>query len=107
MSNESFRPVGNSVLAAASSSTAGTPTALTPGGMPSCYVANPSTSSLYIAFGSSTIQAAVPTTAIPTVGLCLLSAQARVFNAGPDSFYISAVTSAGSASAFATPGVGQ
>lgn len=108
MSNESFRIAGNSVLVAASSSTGQSATQLSSGGgSPTCYVANPSTSPVYIAFGSSSIAAGVPTTSTPSLGLCLPVGVARPFNAGPDTFWLSAVTSAGSALIYATAGTGQ
>ena len=71
------------------------------------YVSNPSTSAVYLAFGTSSVAAGVPTTGTPCPGLCLPSAQAQVFNYGPNANWLSAVTSAGSASIFVTPGAGQ
>lgn len=110
MSNESFRAAGLSVLVAASSSTSAAPTQVVlNNGLPTVYVANPSTVPVYIAFGTSSVTAGCPTTAVPCAGLCLPSGQGQAFNAGPAvlTSWLSAVTSAGSASIFATAGTGQ
>jgi len=105
-----FQPLGNTRLVAASSSTAGTPTQVCPGGEQGLFVSNPSTVSIYLALGSSSVQAAMPTTSVPAAGLCLPSGQHRTLRVpGSNYGWLSAVTSAGSAAPglFATPGVGQ
>ena len=109
MSNESFRPQGNSVLIAATSSTASSPTQISTGWCVATYFANPSTSPVYIAYGSSSVQAGVPTTAVPCVGMCFPSGTGGLINTGPSNTFnwLSVVTSAGSASVFATPGSGK
>lgn len=98
-----FQPSGNTALIAASSSTASTPTQVSTGSQAGMYVANPSTIPVYLAFGSSLVQAACPTTAVPCPGLCLAVGDARPF-ATPPAGWLSAATSAGSALVFATPG---
>jgi hypothetical protein len=108
--DSAFRPTGLTKLVIASSSTAGTATQWSTGGMPSCYVANGSTSTLYLAWGTSNVQAAQPTTGTPALGLALLSTASRCFQLGPNpdvQGWISAVTSGGSgANLFITPGIG-
>lgn len=108
MSNESFRPTGNTLLCSVTTSTSLGPTQVNPGNMPAIYVANPSTNSIFIGFSSS----AAPTASVPTtsgaIGLCIPAGQGQVFNAGPTlNCWLSAVTSAGTASVYATAGTGQ
>lgn len=103
MSFLSFQPNGNSALIAATSSTASVATQVCTGSQQGMYVANNSTVQAYLAFGSSSVQAACPTTAVPAPGLCLLAGASRAF-ATPPAGWLSAATSAGSASIFATPG---
>lgn len=77
--------------------------------MATAYVANGSTAAVYLAFGSSTVQAAQATTALPSVGLQLPSSASRCFSVGPNpsnAGWVSAVTSAGAALVFVTPGIG-
>lgn len=93
----------NSALIAASSSTASAPTQVSTGGQQGMYLANPSTVPVYAAFGSSLIQAGCPTTAVPCPGVCVLPGQSVPFTVPPQG-WLSAVTSAGNASLFATPG---
>lgn len=105
MGQTAFLPMGNTVLIAATSSTASTPTQVSTGHQQGMYVVNASTAGLpvYIAFGSSSVQAACPTTAVPCVGLCLQPGQGQPF-VTPPAGWLSAATSGGSASVFATPG---
>jgi len=109
MSQDSaFRPSGNTVLVAATSSTASIATNWSTGNMSQCWVSNQSTLAVWLAWGSSTIQAGIPTTALPCQGLALPSTVSRCFTLGPNNnaAWISAVTSAGSASIYVTPGIG-
>ncbi len=108
MSDNSFRPAGNTILIAVTSSTATTATACSTGNMVALYVSNPSTSQVFIAFGSSSVQAGNPTTA-GVVGMSWPSAFAQVVNVGPSpaQAWLSACTSAGSASIYVTAGTGQ
>ncbi len=105
MSNESFRPAGNTVLVSVSSSTATTATQMAG---PVLYLSNPSSIQVFVAFGTSSIQAGNPTTA-GAPGLSVPSAFAEAFNIGPSSSmcWVSACTSAGSASIYLTAGTGQ
>jgi len=92
-----------SALVAASSSTASTPTQVSTGSQQGMYIANPSTIPVYVAAGSSSIQAACPTTAVPCVGMCVLPGQGMYATVPPQG-WLSAATSAGAASVMATPG---
>lgn len=107
MSNESFRAQGATQLILTSSSTGQVAQQIGAGNTVAALLSNPSTSPVYLAFGSSAIAAAVPTTAVPAPGMCLPAGRERVFNTGPQGNWCSAVTSAGSAPVFATPGSGQ
>ena len=69
-------------------------------------VSNPSTQAIYFAEGSSSVQAAFPTTGIPAMGACVPAGRERVFTTRPQG-WLSAATSAGSVPFFATPGSGQ
>ena len=101
-----FQPSNaNTQLIAATSSTASVATQVCAGSQQGMAVANPSTLPVYLAFGSSSVQAAVPTTAVRAPGLCLPAGNHRAF-ATPPAGWLSAVTSAGSANIFATPGFG-
>lgn len=110
MSQDSaFRPSGPTVCVATTVSTATAPTQWSTGGMATCYVSNPNSVPVYLNFGSSTIQAAIPTTATPFNGLCLPSSGYRCFTVGPStsqSAWVTGVTSAGQANVFVTPGIG-
>ena len=111
MSQDSaFRPAGPTVLVNASSSTAGTATQWSTGNMDQVYICNGSTRAIYLAFGSSTVQAAVPTSAVPSYGVAMPSSSSRCFTFGPsisNAGWISVVTSLdSSASVFITPGKG-
>jgi hypothetical protein len=106
MSFTAFQPSGNTCLVAATSSTASTPTQVSTGSQQGMYVVNGSTATLmvYLAFGqTSAVQAACPTTAVPCSGLAL-PAQMAVKVHTPPGGWLSAATSAGAASVFATPG---
>jgi hypothetical protein len=103
MSITAFQPAGNTCLVAASSSTASTPTQVSTGSQQGMMISNPSTSPVYVAAGSSSVQAACPTTAVPCVGLCVPSGQMRPLNT-PPAGWLSAATSGGAANVFATPG---
>jgi hypothetical protein len=104
MSITAFQPMGTTKLISVSSSTAGAEvTQICTGSQQGMHIANPSTIAVYVAAGSSSIQAACPTTAVPFAGLCIPSGQERVLTTPPFG-WLSAVTSAGSAQVFATPG---
>ena len=93
----------NSVLVAASTAAGVAATQVCTGSQQGMYIANPSTVPVYIAAGSSSISASVPTTAVPAPGACLPAGTAKDF-ATPPAGWLSACTSAGSAIVFATPG---
>ena len=110
--DSAFRPAGNTVLVAATSSTGIAPTNWSTGNMPNAFVTNASSVSAWIAFGSSAASgfASIPTTSTPSLGIQIPSSSYRCFTFGPNTAncgWISAVTSAGaSASIFVTPGIG-
>ena len=109
MSLTPFQIANTTKLVAASSSTSAGGTQVSTGNEQGLYLANPSTVPIYVALGSSSVQAAVPTTATPSMGLCLPAGQQRALS-NPGSYgWLSAVTSAGAAvpGLYATPGVGQ
>lgn len=110
MNFDAFYPQGNTVLVAASSSTAVAATQISTGSVAGVFLSNPCTIPLYVGIGSSSVAAGQPTTAAPCPGLCLppgtdrpLSIPTAITNC-----WISAVTSAGTAAPglFATPGMG-
>jgi hypothetical protein len=110
MSNASFNPSGNTVLCSLTTSTALGPTQWSTGNMAAAYVSNNSTNAVYLAFQSS----GAPTASVPTtggaVGVCLLAGQSRVFTLGPNianKGWLSACTSAATASVYVTAGTGQ
>lgn len=108
--DSAFRPAGNTVLVVATSSTGQLPTQWSAGNQAGCYIANGSTTMVYVAFGSSVVAASQPTTAAPCLGLAMPSSTARAFTFGPNtanSGWVSVVTSAGSSAfVFITPGFG-
>jgi hypothetical protein len=106
-----FQPSGLTKLVAASSSTSVAATQVCTGSEQGMYLTNPCTVPLYVAQGSSTVQAAQPTTGIPATGFCLPAGASRVISvpgSAPATGWLSAVTSAGTAAPglFATPGLG-
>lgn len=105
----SFQIANNTKLVAASSSTGVAATQVCTGNEQGMFVSNPSTVAVYLAFGSSTVAAAMPTTAAPALGACLPPSAARSFDTPGIYGWLSAVTSAGAAAPgiFATPGYGQ
>jgi hypothetical protein len=109
MSQDSaFRPSGNTVLVVATSSTGQLPTQWNTGNMSACWVSNQSTLAVWLAWGSSTAAAVIPTTGTPSQGLALPSTLSRCFSLGPNNAlaWISAVTTGGSANIYVTPGIG-
>jgi hypothetical protein len=104
---ESFQIQGNTVLVAASSSTASAATQVSTGGQQAAWLVNPTTSPVFVSVGvTSAIQAAVPTTSVPAPGLCITNVTPKVITI-PPTCWLSAATSAGAASLFVTPGFGN
>ena len=109
---ESFQIQGNTVLVAASSSTASIPTQVSTGGQQAAWLVNTTTSPIYVSVGISSapggvaLQAAVPTTGVPTSGLCITNVTPKVITI-PPTCWLSAATSAGAASLLVTPGFGN
>lgn len=108
---QAFQPQGNTVLVAASSSTASTATQWsTNNGIFGVRCVSGSTIPVYCAFGSSLVQAAAPTTTLPCVGTPIMPNQpTAIFSitSNPTYSWVSAATTAGSALLFVTPGFGQ
>lgn len=98
-----FLPMGPTALIVATSSTASSPIQVSTGGQQGMLLTNMSTIPIYVAYGSSSVQAACPTTGVPCLGLCLPVSAAPLRLSTPAG-WLSAATSAGSASLFATPG---
>jgi len=105
----SFQIANPSKLVAASSSTGLQATQVCTGNEQGMFVSNPSTVAIYLAIGSSNVQAAMPTTGAPAYGACLPPSAARSFDTPGSLGWLSAVTSAGAAApgVIATPGYGQ
>lgn len=105
-----FFPQGLTKLVAASSSTSVAATQVSTENGAGMLLSNPSTVAVYVAIGSSAVQAAQPTTAAPAEGLCLPNGTMRwvSIKSSSDFGWVSAVTSAGTAAPglFATPGQG-
>lgn len=107
MNQGAFYPKGNTVLTAASSSTSSTvATQITTANAPAAHLSNGSTIPIYVAFGSSSVQAACPTTAVPATGLALQAGAQLVvcIAASTANNWCQAATSAGAALLFVTPG---
>lgn len=106
-----FMPQGNTYLVAASSSTSVAATQWsTVNGKMGLYLSNPSSVTIYCAFGSSSVQASMPSTSTPSAGFAIRSASDRSLNltSNPTNSWLSAVTSAGTATPglLITPGFG-
>lgn len=105
-----FRPAGNTILVVASSSTGVAATqwssTLTAANMTVAWTANTGAVPVYLAFGSSSVAAAIPTTS-GNPGLTFPSSYAKALSVGPGlNAWVSAVTSAGTANVYLTPGDG-
>jgi len=105
----SFQIANATKLVAASSSTSVQATQVCTGQEQGMFVSNPSTVAIYLAVGSSTVNAAMPTTSVPAFGACLPPSGYRSFDTPGSNGWLSAVTSAGAAApgVLATPGYGQ
>jgi hypothetical protein len=106
--DSAFRPAGNTVLVIATTSTSAQATQWSTGNMSGCWVSNQSTLAVWLAWGSSTINASIPTTAAPSQGLALPSTLSRCFTIGPNNnaAWVSAVTTGATANIYVTPGIG-
>ena len=103
--NFAFLPQGATKLLSVSTSTAIDATQVCTGGQQGMYIANPSTNAVYLAFGSSSVGASLPSTGTASAGLCLPNGAAGTFRT-PPAGWLSAVTSAGTATVYATAGEG-
>lgn len=101
-----FQPQGNTALVSVTTSTAIAATQVCTGNQQGMYLANMSTNAIYLAMGSSSIGASLPSTTTPSAGTCLPAGGYRAFTC-PPAGWLSAVTSAGTATLYATPGFGQ
>lgn len=104
-----FQIANTTKLVAASSSTGLAATQVCTGQEQGMFVSNPSTVAIYLAIGSSSVAAGLPSTGTPALGACLPPSAARAFDTPGSNGWLSAVTSAGAAAPgiFATPGYGQ
>ena len=102
---QAFAITGNTVLVVATSSTA-TPTLVSNGNGYCARVVNGSTIDTYLAFGNSSTVAATLASTSGGLGVYLPGANNHFedFFAIPPVCYLSAVTSAGSANLYVTPG---
>jgi hypothetical protein len=99
---------GPTVLVLASSSTASTATQVSTGFLQAgVFVTNGSSVNIYVTFGTSTVQAAQPTTTLGCAGACFPPSAVRMLDIGPSptGSWCSAATSAGSATLYVTPAV--
>lgn len=60
---------------------------------------------VFVAFGSSGVVAALPTTAVPGTGIPMQPNSVETFNFAPNT-WLSAITTSGTAQLYATPGFG-
>lgn len=106
MAFTAFQPQGTTKLVAASSSTASTPTQVSTGNHQGMQVVNASTAALNVWIATahtSDVQAQIPTTATPATGMFLPPNEPLNLTTPPGG-WLSAITTAGTASVFATPG---
>lgn len=104
--NQRASSPGGLTSAIVASSAGSAPVQVNTGSQQGMWIGNPTTSPVYIADGSSGIQAAYPTTSTPGAGLCIPAGLAGPFTVDPHG-WLSAATSSGTATIFATPGFGQ
>lgn len=112
MSLNAFQPSGGpfaTVLVALTSSPS-SPMQISTGGSPGVRLYNSSTAPAYVSLGttqgsSASLQAQLPTTAVPG-SMALLPTSVETFNVGPN-VWLSAMTSAGAGQLMGTPGYGQ
>lgn len=100
----SFMPEGATSLIAVTS-TPSTAAQISSGNVAGVLITNLGSVVAYIAMGSSTVSAALPSTSAPATGSPVLPNSAATYEVRPG-FYLSAVTSAGTAALYATPGSG-
>jgi hypothetical protein len=104
MYDGAFKPGGNSILIAVTSD-ASVGRQVSTGSIPNARFLATS-GSAWVAMGSSSIAAVVPTTAVPANGVLIPSAIPFYLDIGPN-VYLSAVSSAGAtATLYVTPGLG-
>lgn len=101
---EAFNPQGNTILIIATT-TASAATQVSTGNVSGIRIATIGAATAYVAIGSSTVQAVLPTSSTPATGIPLLSNSAETFSARPGS-YVSAITTSGTQSIYATAGEG-
>jgi hypothetical protein len=96
---QAFQPQGYTYLGATSYTTGGTAS------VQGAYVYNASTAQVYLAFGTSSVQAAVATTSLVANGLGMPSSSVQKFTVPPNC-WVSAATSLGSGAVYITLGFG-
>lgn len=100
-----FQPQGNTALVLATT-TASAPQQPSTGSIQGLLLTNQSTNDAWVAFGVSTATAVLPTTSTPSAGMPLLQRSQATFGVPPN-VWLSAITTAGTAAIYATPGFGQ
>ncbi len=99
-----FKPCGNTILISASSD-ASAGQQVSTGSVPNARLFAPA-GNVWVAIGTSSVAAAVPTTAVPSNGVLLPTAVPTVLDIGPNA-YLSAITTAGASGlVYITPGLG-
>jgi hypothetical protein len=107
MSLTSFLTQGNTLIVASTAAAATAAVQPSTGSIQGMRIVNLSTNDAYVAFGTSTATASVPTTASPSTGhQPILQRSERTFNTPPN-VWVSAITTAGQANLAFTPGFGQ
>lgn len=105
MANYTFRPMGNTSLIAGTT-TASAAIQPSTGNIGGCALTNLSTNDVWVAFGSSSVVAVLPTTATPGNAFPVTGGLHNVIPVlAPPNFWISALTSAGTAVLAITPGL--
>jgi hypothetical protein len=102
---EAFQPQGNaSLIIATTTASAGIQPST--GGIIGCLLTNMGSGVVYIAASpSSAVAAVIPTTSTPATGTPILAGSAQTFNFAPN-FWLSALTSSGTANINLQPGFG-
>lgn len=101
---QAFQPQGNtSLIAATTTASAGIQPST--GAIVGMRVATVGSGPAYLAFGSSTVAAALPTTSTPGAGFPIQPNSVETFNFAPNT-WLSAITTGGTVQVYATAGFG-
>ena len=105
MSLDAFYPHTGNTSVALATTTASTAIQPTDGNVGGCRLVNIGSVVAYVAFGGSDIVSVAPTTTTAANGIPLLPNSGETFSVKPD-FYLSAITTSGTALIYVTPGMG-